>query len=80
MANKKNDLSAAKEPISTYGSSSELNADVIWQLFQETDKKFQETDRLFKELDKKLEKSANEWEEIKKELGGIGKQTRFLAF
>ncbi len=73
MANQKNDPSAAQEPLSTYGSSSELNADVIWQLFKETDKKFQETDRLFKQLDKKLEKSANEWEEIKKELGGIGK-------
>lgn len=83
---KKNDQSVANEPITSYGSSSELNANVIWQLFketdkkfQETDKKFQETDRMFKETDKKLDRYAKEWDEIKKELGGIGKSNGEIA-
>ena len=111
----------AEEPITSYGGSSELNADVIWKLFRETDQKFketelmfqdiarrfqetdrqfketdrkfqetdrqfketdrmfQETDRRFKELDKKMEKSSLEWQEIKKELGGIGKTNGEIA-
>lgn len=72
MAKKKTEPMEIQEPLASYGSSGSLNADVIWKLFQETD-------RLFKESDKKFEKSAREWEEIKKELGGIGKGNGEIA-
>lgn len=86
MAKKKIEPLVVQEPLTSYGKSNELNADVIWELFQETDKRFKETDQqfqetkqLFRDLDKKLEKSSHEWDEIKKELGGIGKGNGEIA-
>lgn len=74
------------EPIAGYSSAHELNAQVIWQLFKETEQNFKETDRrfketdkiiqdtfrLFNELEKRKEEDRKEWQEIKKELGGMG--------
>jgi len=126
MAKKKSDPPIVQEPLTRYGSSDELNATVIWELFKETDERFKETDEKFKETDEKfketreelrqlseesraelrklseeskremselrqwsreqnlerskaIEKSAREWEEIKKELGGIGKSNGEIA-
>lgn len=48
--------SQLNEPQENYGAS--LNADEIWKLFRETDKRFQESERVltekFKETDKKI--------------------------
>lgn len=60
---KKNEQPVANEPIASYGSSSELNADVIWQLFKETDKKFQETDKQFRETDKQFRETDKKFQE-----------------
>ncbi len=46
---------SVNEPVGTYGQP--LNYDLIWQMFQETDKQFKETDKKFKETDKKFQET-----------------------
>ena len=86
MNEEKNKDNSVNEPIAGYGTPGQLSPQVIWELFRETDRKFQETDRQFKETDKKIqdtfrlfgdlekrmELASKEWQEIRKELGGIG--------
>lgn len=87
MAKKKSsDDSTVNEPIASYTSSSQLNADVIWQLFKETDEKFKETDKKFQETDRKFQEtermfkeSDKKMERIFQELGGIGKSNGEVA-
>ncbi len=45
------------EPVSTYKKP--LDADEIWKLFEETDRRFKETDKQFKETDKKIKELAS---------------------
>lgn len=79
MTEDKNIDNTANEPIASYSSGNQLNAQIIWELFQVTDKQFKETDRkiqetflLFDNLERKMERASKEWQEIKRELGGIG--------
>ncbi len=44
----------AEEPLESYGRP--LNADQVWELFRETDRKMKETDRKMKETDQKIKK------------------------
>ena len=93
MKDQKNKDNTVEEPIGAYSSGQQLNAQIIWELFRETDSKFKETDKQFREtdkqfketdkkiqetfrlfdaLEKRLDKASREWQEIKRELGGIG--------
>jgi len=47
--------------------------------FKETDRKMQETIQLFADLEKEMVRSNKEWQEIKKELGGIGNSAGEIA-
>lgn len=46
-------------------SSSDLNFEKVWLMFQETDKKFQETDEKFRETDKQIAEVSREIMELK---------------
>jgi hypothetical protein len=60
------------EPLTTY--SPPLNFDQIWQLFQETDKKFQETDKQFKETDQKFQETDKQFKETDQKFQETDKQ------
>ncbi len=62
-------------------SSSDLNFEKVWLMFQETDKKFQETDKKFQETDKRfqeLEKKFREtdekFRETDKQIAEVGRE------
>lgn len=93
MNEEKSKDNTVNEPISGYSAPGQLTPEIIWELFKETDKQFKETDKQFKETDRKLqetillfanlektmERSNKEWQEIKKELGGIGNTAGEIA-
>ena len=67
---------SANEPVGTYGQP--LNYDLIWQMFMETDKKFQTTERMMQETremmqetDRMLSKRSRETDKKIKELSNL---------
>ena len=64
----------ANEPLAEYNRP--LNADDVWKMFAETDKRFRDTEERFKETDKLFEKSRLEAEKRSKETEKLIEESR----
>jgi hypothetical protein len=49
-----------------------LNAEEVWRLFTETDRRFQQTDRKFQETDRKFQETDRLIKELGRQIGGLG--------
>ncbi len=68
---------SVNEPVGVYGQS--LNPEIIWQLFQETDRQFKETDKKFQETDKQFKETDKKFQETDKQFKETDKKIKELS-
>lgn len=67
-----------EEPVSSYKKP--LNAEEIWSLFLETDKRFKETSRQFKETDRQFKETDRRFKETDRQFKETDKKIKELTY